>query len=154
MQGWHTRPHHLSVSNRLNYSRFLWWRSGAGIYPYQIPCAFIIKMEFGFRAEILYLDVGDVDVPIVYRAYSGSTWKRKEIVLFFFWNEQRDSTFLPSSIDLDLKTCKLHRFVICGVVKASVVQPCSKYKSWITRGLYWLLMKPEQNQKHVQWKSL
>lgn len=154
MQGWHTRPHQLSVSNELNYSRFLWWRSGAGIYPNQIPCAFIIEMEFGFRAAILYLDVGDVDVPIVYRAYSASTWKRKEIVHPFFFSETNKEicTFLPSSIDLDLKTCKLHRFVICGVVKESVVQPCSKYKSWITRNLYW--WNQNKNQKHVQWKSL
>lgn len=54
-----------------------------GIYPHQIHCAFIIKMEFGFREAILYLDVGDADVPIVYQAYSASTQKRKEIVLSF-----------------------------------------------------------------------
>jgi hypothetical protein len=37
--------------------------AGQEYTPIKIPCALIIKMEFGFREAILYLDVGDVDVP-------------------------------------------------------------------------------------------
>jgi len=58
-------------------------------------------MEFGFRAAILYLDVGDVDVPIVYQVYYTSIRKRKEMVL----------SFHHCSIDLDWKTCKLEQLV-------------------------------------------
>jgi len=61
-------------------------------------------MEFGFRAAILYLDVGDVDVPIVYQVYYTSIRKRKEMVL----------SFPHGSIDLDWKICKLKQFVSCG----------------------------------------
>jgi hypothetical protein len=153
------RPHQLCVSIKLNYSRFLWgWRSRAGIYPHQIPCAFRNKNGIWFLSSNLnlYPDVGDADVPIVLcfdsRAYSASTWKRKEIVLPSFWNKQRVvSTFLPSSIDLDFffwkKTLQIAPLchLWCGLSVCSTA-PCSKYRSWITRSLYWW-NQPEQKSE-------